>query len=122
MNSNYLRNFYLDFIKLIMKSEIADQCERDGLGSFMGIHLDNKEEDKSIICFHFDDACKDEPIDFDKILPRFVKKEGSSFFGDEIAYPFGCNFEDSPRYFGGFKSKNLMLNFFDDLVCVNNSK
>jgi hypothetical protein len=105
-----------------MKSEITDQCEKDGFGSFMGIHLDNKEEDKSIICFHFDDACKDEPIDFDTILPRFVKKEGSSIFGDEIAYPFCCNFEDSPRYFGEFKSKNLMLNFLDDLVCVNNSK
>jgi hypothetical protein len=105
-----------------MKSEIANQCERDGFGSFMGIHLDNKEEDKSIIRFHFNDACKDEPIDFDTILPKFIKKEGSSIFGDEIEYPFGCNFEDITRYFGGFQSKNLMLNFFDDLVCVNNSK
>jgi hypothetical protein len=93
-----------------MKSEITDQCERDGFGSFMGVHLDNKEKDKSLIYFHFDDACKDEPIDFDKTLPKFAKKEGSFFFEDEIEYPFCCNFEDSPKYFGGFQSKNLMLN------------
>jgi hypothetical protein len=93
-----------------MKNQITNQCERDSFGSFMGIHLDNEEEDKSIIRFHFDDACNDEPIDFDKILPRFGKKERSFFFEDKIEYSFGCNFEDNLRYFGGFKSKNLMLN------------
>jgi hypothetical protein len=74
MDSNYLRKNYLFFIKLIMKNQITNQCERDSFGTFMGIHLANKEEDKSIIHFHFDDACNDEPIDFDKILPKFVKK------------------------------------------------
>jgi hypothetical protein len=93
-----------------MKNQITNQCERDSFCSFMGIHLDNMEKDKSIIRLHFDDACKDEPIDFDEILPKFGKKEGSFFFEDEIEYPFGCHFEDSPRYFGGFQSKNLMLN------------
>jgi hypothetical protein len=32
-----------------MKSEIANQCERYSFGSFMGVHLENKQEDKNVI-------------------------------------------------------------------------
>jgi hypothetical protein len=94
-----------------MKSEIANHCKTESFGSLMDLLFDSKEEDKSQISFYFNDTRKDEPIYFDKILPRFDEKEdGSSFIDGEKQYNFCFNYADSPRHFGGFQSKNLMLN------------